>query len=82
MSDKEGYVLTTEDCVGLAGIRSTMGMLADFSRQIGSATGAQDLDNKVQWLDGFMDRIGATGTLARMERDAGAFHIPEPQKPS
>jgi hypothetical protein len=71
----EGYELSTEDCLGLEGVRSSVEMLADFSKRIGSAQGSQDLINRLTWLEGFMDRIGATGHLAQLQRQKGEYVI-------
>lgn len=73
--EEEGYVLTGEDCLGLAGVRSSMAMLADFARQIGSPSSSQDLDNKVSWLDSFMDRVGATALLVEMRKEGSSYYI-------
>lgn len=73
--ESEGYVLSTEDCVGLAGIRSSVAMLSAFAKQIGSEQSAQKLEGELQWLDGFMDRIGATEMLMQSSRQDSAYHI-------
>jgi hypothetical protein len=71
LADSQGYVLGAEDVLGLVGLRAGQQTMAEFARHIGAPEAAQDYENKVQWLDGFMDRIGATEMLGQMQRDSG-----------
>lgn len=68
----EGYELTPDDCAGLAQIRSTTAAMAEFAAKVSGPQTASEFNNRVKWLDDFMDRIGATAML----RESLAFHVP------
>jgi hypothetical protein len=41
--------------------------MADFAKQIGAPESAQEYANRVKWMDGFMQRIGATEMIHAMK---------------
>lgn len=63
----EGYALTSDDCMGLMTLRAGQQTMAEFAKHIGAPLASQDYENRVKWLDGFMERIGATDMVRQMQ---------------
>lgn len=74
---QEGYQLTMEDSVGLLEILSSLSVMSEFARQVGSTQTAEDFELKRRWLEQFMARIGAGDMLARKKMELEGFRIPE-----
>lgn len=72
---QEGYVLTDEDCDGLMAVRASTAAMGEFAVKIGAPEAARNYEKQVTWLDGFMDRIGATDMLARRREMRESYSI-------
>lgn len=75
MTDKRDvYEMTEEVALQLSAVRSSLAMLADLASKLHGPT-SDDLKREVQFLDKFMDDIGATGLAARAKKRREEYRI-------